>query len=288
MPIKKHITDLLKFSRVYYPLQTRYRLFLTLIQKIKFRRQYAQYRGSGFNCNYCGSSFLKFAPRFPGEKDQPALEKNKVIAGYGENVYCPQCMSTSRERLVIAKLKGMNVTGKKILHLAPEEKIFNILKSKSTVTTGDIAPGFYSRVDQRVRYTNLMMLPFADESFDIVIANHIMEHIPDDRKAMKEIYRVLNQGGTAILQVPFSDINSFTIEDPYMNDPEKQSSLYGQKDHVRIYSLTDYVTRLSEAGFTVHYIPYESLVDFYRYAIQPGEGFISIKKEVTCNRMAKV
>jgi SAM-dependent methyltransferase len=278
-PIKKILIRILKALGIYHPLQSRYRRILLQTQNKKLRRSYAGYRGSGFTCNFCGSSFSKFAPRYPKPQDRPALDRNKVIAGYGENVYCPECMSTSRERLILAMLTSMNIRGKKVLHLAPEEKIYRIVKSNCLVTTADIMPGFYSTTDKHIKYADVTMLPFADHCFDIVIANHVLEHIPDDRKAMKEIYRVLNQEGMAILQVPFSEVNLFTIEDQHINDPKKQSALFGQEDHVRIYSLQDYLKRLAGSGFTVDYTPFESLGDFYKYAIQPGEGFIRLRKK---------
>lgn len=252
---------------------------LVEVKKRRIRRQYASYKGDGFACNYCGSCYSKFAPWHPDPKDRLALEKNQVIAGYGQNVYCPYCMSTGRERLVIAKLSGMDISGKNILHLAPEEKIFKIIKPRATVTTADIEPGFYSYLDPVIQHADLTRLPYPEASFNMVIGNHIMEHIPDDQAAMREIYRVLKPNGTAILQIPFSSINSSTIEDCSIQDADKQSGLFGQKDHIRIYSLKDYINRLGKAGFTVVYEPYESLSDLYKYAIQPAEGFLSIIKK---------
>ncbi|MBC7828390.1 MAG: class I SAM-dependent methyltransferase [Chitinophagaceae bacterium] len=252
---------------------------LSRVQNNKLRRLYAPYRGNGFKCNYCGNSFSKFAPWHARSENSEALDRNKVIAGYGENVFCPECMSTSRERLVIGMLGTMNISGKEILHLAPEEKIFNVLKRKCNVISADLMPGLYSNADKHIRYADVTMLPFTDQCFDMVIANHIMEHIPNDHKAMREIYRVLRDNGFAILQIPFSATNGFTIEDISIDDPDKQSALFGQKDHVRIYSLNDYMNRLRKAGFVVGYMPYESLGELHNYAIQPDEGFISIVKK---------
>lgn len=121
-------------------------------------------------------------------------------------------------------------------------------------------------------------LSYADNSFDVVIGNHIMEHIPKDIKAMAEIYRVLKSGGRAILQVPYSTILTGTIEEPGINNPQKQSALFGQKDHVRIYQLQNYLDRLQSCGFTVALIEYRDLTAFYKNAIQVNESFISILK----------
>jgi predicted SAM-dependent methyltransferase len=252
---------------------------LQYLQRFWLRLQYRRYKGKGFTCNCCGKQYEKFAPRYAPAADKQALEKHHVIAGYGENVYCPYCMSTSRERLMIALFSTqIPVAGKRILHLSPEPNVFTFLKKQAIVTTTDITPGFYQKIDPNVQFADATCLPFAANSFDLVIGNHIMEHIPNDRLAMRELFRVLQPGGIAVLQVPFSLNISATLEEPYIQDPARQSALFGQKDHVRIYSLTDYMNRLKETGFQVKYLSYESLGGLYRYAIQPQEGFIHITK----------
>ncbi len=115
----------------------------------------------------------------------------------------------------------------------------------------------------------------------MVIANHILEHIPEDTTAMKEIFRVLKPGGIAVLQVPYSSINRVTIETPGMNDPYLQSKLYGQKDHVRIYNLQNYIDRLRSAGFNVHETTYAELSHLYKNAIQENESFLNITKPIS-------
>ena len=120
------------------------------------------------------------------------------------------------------------------------------------------------------------MLDLKDAQFDMVIANHILEHIPDDIAAMKEIYRVLKRGGSAILQVPYSEIITATLESPEINDPAMQSALYGQKDHVRIYALNDYISRLRSVGLEVKKISYPELSNLYKHAIQDKECFLQI------------
>ncbi len=92
-----------------------------------------------------------------------------------------------------------------------------------------------------------------------------------------EIYRALKPGGHAILQVPYSETIGVTSETADINDPALQSTLYGQKDHVRIYLLTDYIERLKNAGFNVQVIDYKELHDYYINAIQPGESFLKTK-----------
>jgi SAM-dependent methyltransferase len=244
------------------------------------RYTYAKYSGKGFTCNYCHHQYEKFIPRYPSSIDEVALEKHQVIAGNGPNVYCPFCGSTSRERLILLKLEEkVNVGNIKILHLSPEDKVFKKLQRVADVTTADVEPGFYKLLDKNIIEADARALPFPDESFDLVIANHVIEHIPEDIVAMQEVFRILKKGGRAIVQVPFSETISSTIEEPSIKDPTRQSQLFGQKDHVRIYSLKDYLKRLTNAGFQVEYETID-LNSWKKYALQEGEGFINcIKSE---------
>ncbi len=277
--MKEFCKNILKQIGVYHPLQSFYRQIIFSFLNKKYKWQYRKYKGSGFCCNVCGATYNKFVPGHPSPENRHALEANQVIAGYGNNVFCPNCLSTSRERLVIGLLNDkLSVEGKKILHLSPEKNIYRYLSSGANVTTADLLPGFYKTIDGLVQKQDATKFSYADHSFDLVIGNHILEHIPDDYKAMKEIYRVLKPGSGAVLQVPYSETNTETIESPGINDPEMQSKLYGQKDHVRIYALKDYVTRLQHTGFLVSVIPYSDLHTYYPNAIQKGECFLLIRK----------
>jgi len=91
-------------------------------------------------------------------------------------------------------------------------------------------------------------MPFGDSSFDVVLCNHVLEHVTDDITALQEIRRVLKPGGFAILQVPFfHPIPDETISDPSVTDPRERERLFGQDDHVRRYG-KDYTSRIENAG----------------------------------------
>jgi SAM-dependent methyltransferase len=168
--------------------------------------------------------------------------------------------------------EGMNV-----LHLAPEKHIYAFLSKMANVTTADLEPGYYKHIDRTILKEDATCLSFADKSFDLVIANHILEHIPKDRLALSEIFRVLKDGASAILQVPYSSSSPTTLEDLNITNGEKRSALYGQNDHVRIYSLGDYTERLRNAGFGVeNIIPDPEVVE--RFAFRPREVFFRITK----------
>ena len=198
------IKQVLKSFKVYYPLQGFYRRFIFGCKKIFLRIKYLKYKGAGYTCNYCGVSYTKFAPWYPGKENIDALSKYNVIAGYGENIYCPQCLSTARERLLKLVTTGyIDINNKKILHISPEKNFYQFIKTKATVVSADYFPGFYMRIDPSVQFADATKLPYENDSFDIVIGNHIMEHIPNDQAAMKEIYRVIKPGGAAIFTNSF-------------------------------------------------------------------------------------
>jgi len=277
--MKEKLKTFLKTVLLYHPLQSFYRTCILFWLKSYYRLTYYQYKGKGFICNFCGSSYQKFVPQYPAKEIKMAINTHEVIAGYGENVFCPNCLSKNRERLVLVVLDNfMCVENKKTLHFSPEKHLYNYLKNKATVTTVDIMPGFYKNIDTGILYADATDLLFSDNSFDVIIANHILEHIPNDLLAMKEIYRVLKSDGAAILQVPYSEKSETTIEEPFINDPDKQERLFGQKDHVRIYALKDYVNRLKTAGFKVDVIGEEKLELFKIHAIQDKECVIMCGK----------
>lgn len=271
----------LKKVNIYHPLQGFYRSSLSTLKKYQYRISWRQFRGKGYTCNYCGAEYKKFVPEYPTPDIAGALKAHSVVAGYGDNVICPNCLSKNRERLLKAVItEYLPFAGKTILHFSPERNLFRWLAKNAAVKTVDLAPAFYRNIDPQITFANATDLGFKDNSFDIVIANHILEHIPDDRSAMREIHRVLRREGVAILQVPYSETLTTTIEEPAITDPERQAALFGQNDHVRIYSLRDYHQRLEAAGFQVRLLEPQTLSPFRIYAIQENETVILCTKPI--------
>jgi len=122
---------------------------------------------------------------------------------------------------------------------------------------------------------NVLNIPFEDDYFDLIICNHLLEHVPEDISAMKELYRVLKKPGKAILQVPISKKLDITYEDFSITDPKQREASFGQFDHVRIYG-QDYKDRLESAGFKVERINISD--EFMKYGIAKEEDIFIGRK----------
>lgn len=163
---------------------------------------------------------------------------------------CPICRSLERDRLtsiVLGARRDLTLDHKSLLHIAPERALAAALRDAKGVeyVSGDL---FAADVSVRL---DVQRLPFADRSFDVVYCSHVLEHVDDDRVAMREIRRVLRDDGWAILLVPI-DADA-TDEDPECVDPAERRRRFGQEDHVRAYG-PDYVDRLRGSGFAVESI----------------------------------
>lgn len=161
---------------------------------------------------------------------------------------CPQCRALERHRLLYLALDRRRdeiIKGKKILHFAPEPFLrTHILREEQAayVTADLFMPGVDARED-------ITALSFADESFDTAICIHVLEHVADDRAAMRELARVLRPGGVAVVMVPLIAGWETTYEAPEIVAPEERTVHFGQHDHVRFYG-QDFAARLAE-HFTV-------------------------------------
>ena len=125
------------------------------------------------------------------------------------------------------------------------------------------------------------MVEGVKESFDIVICNHVLEHVEDDLQVMNEFYRVMRHGGWGIFQVPIDRNNEFTIEDKNITDPKERERLYWQADHLRLYG-KDYGKKLASVGFNVIESDYVNNIDdelVKRYALPKGEIIYWCKKD---------
>ena len=134
--------------------------------------------------------------------------------------------------------------------------------------------------NKSIQKHDITNLCFSDQLFDVVIANHVLEHVQNDLAAMSEIFRVLKPGGLAILQTPYSETIPFTIEDPAINSEKERLEVYGQEDHVRLYG-RDFFDRLTNAGFMSLVCSHEqALLSFSAklYGVNSNEPFMCFQK----------
>ncbi len=161
-----------------------------------------------------------------------------------------------------------------MLHVAPEPALAAKFKTRHDYVSIDRAAG------RAMRAMDVTAIEFADQSFDAVLCNHVLEHVPDDRAAMSEILRVLKPGGWGSLQVPIK--GETTEEDLSITDPRERRRRYGQEDHVRQYG-RDYHERLRAAGFDVLALDKSAIVgpeDLARLAVDCEEGVTLVRRPV--------
>ncbi len=188
-----------------------------------------------------------------------------------QNVLSPSTLSLERHRLLWLYLTNETnffTSKKKVLHMAPEQCFLSRFKKLNhEYITADIDSPI---ADVKADIVNL---PFTDNSFDVVLCNHVLEHIQDDTKAMKELFRVMKKGGMGIFQVP-QDLNrDVTFEDNSITDPKERAKIFGQYDHVRVYG-RDYFDKLRSVGFKVEEVNYSQKISselLSRYRLMEGE-----------------
>lgn len=231
------------------------RKYLQLFSGVGLKMLGIFYAGNKVECPICGGHYRSFLP-YGRINPRP-------------NALCPSCLSLERHRLIWLYLKEKtNFFSQKlnVLHLAPEPcfvKRFEKIHG-DTYITGDIeSPLAKVKMD-------IHRIPFEENNFDVVLCNHVLEHVQDDIKAMREIRRVLKPGGWAILQVPFfSPVPDHTFEDNSVTDPREREKIFGQDDHVWKFG-KDYPQRIERSGL-------KAILDDFaksqpdKYGLQKGE-----------------
>jgi SAM-dependent methyltransferase len=164
---------------------------------------------------------------------------------------CPACGATDRDRLFAVYLSGLVKSmgaGSSFLDIAPGQALSKWIRAncKGRYITCDL---FMPGVDVVADIQD--MNPFQADEFDLILCSHVLEHVPDDRKALSELYRVLRKGGQLLLLVPVVTRLSEVIEDPSLTDIPSRWKQFGQDDHIRLYSAKGFAERITEAGFTL-------------------------------------
>lgn len=246
------------------------------LRAVRKEREKRIYRGTGVTCPVCGHSSRSFAPYHPTKR---------------KNARCIYCNSLERHRLQLLYLtEKTNLftagTPLRLLHFAPEKTLYDIISRYKHIdyTRCDLSPRSADfRGISGMQKADITNIPFPDGSFDVILCNHVLEHIADDRQAMKELYRVMAPGGWGIFQVPIRWRNEKTYEDFSITSRRGRKKAFHQYDHVRIYG-RDYPERLADAGFTVMRDNYAGTIpeaDRYRFGVNPREITFLCRKIIT-------
>lgn len=220
------------------------------------------------------------AAYYSGNKYEDPIDgkKYRKLLPYGyegrqrENALAPGSMSLERHRLkwlYLQRETDFFTKEHRVLHIAPEQCYygrFRKMKNLDYLTADLDSPIADVKMD-------IQDIQYPDDTFDMVFCNHVLEHVPDDLQSMKELRRVLQPGGLAIMQVPLDITMDVTDEDPTLEDPEERKRRFGQYDHVRMYGL-DYPERLEKAGFKVTAYDFSkelSAEEFDYYRLPEGE-----------------
>lgn len=206
-------------------------------------------RGDDVECPICGGSYRRF-----------------LTYNGRANAACPGCRSGERHRAMWLTLRDRTnffTDQLRVLHVAPEVCFEQRFRTASNLDylSGDLnSPIADIKLD-------LTAIDAPDGSFDVVICSHVLEHIPHDRQAMREIRRVLSPGGWALLVVPFDPARSSTYEDFTITSPAARHEAFGQFDHVRWYAGPDFEARVREAGFTTERVDPAEIPNADRYRL---------------------
>lgn len=250
----------------FYPMKSAFKLILNTIPRpILIRLSYVarpiiafSLKGDKYTDPIDGKSFKSMLP-YGYEKQRNnvlspstlSLERHRLLWLYlqeqtdffqSEPVSDSQVSNSNRVKLRDAETNSVL----KVLHFAPEQAFYKLFRKQKNLdyTTTDL---FSPLADVKADICNL---PFGDNQYDVILCNHVLEHIPDDTKAMQELYRVLKPGGMAILQIPQDLKRDVTFSDDTITDQKERAKIFGQYDHVRIYG-RDYFDKLRRMGFTV-------------------------------------
>ncbi|SCX87303.1 Methyltransferase domain-containing protein [Nonlabens sp. Hel1_33_55] len=182
------------------------------------------YLGNKYECNIC------------------RVKLNRFIT-LNNDLLCPACGSRSRTRQLWDYLNSNNLLQGSILHFSPSSSLNKAIASLESVnyTSTDFENEF--QASENYDITNL---PVENDRFDLIICFHILEHIVEDKEAMSEVYRALKPNGTILIQTPFKDGDIY--ENKNIRTEEEREREFGQKDHVRIYSLEGLVKRFRQVN----------------------------------------
>jgi SAM-dependent methyltransferase len=239
--------------------------------------------GNDRKCYICNRTFSHFTKFRGGSKGIPEFRKRLNIVGSdADNFGCMYCNSHDRERhlyMFFDKLKlWERMKDAKILHFAAEKNLQTKIKEQSPMEY--VCADLYPK-NEGVKKMDATKIPFDEGELDIIIANHILEHIPDYSKALIEFYRVLKPGGIAILQTPYSKLLKNNFEDVNINNDELRLFFHGQEDHVITFGEFQFLESIENVGFNLNLRKHEEFFDdrmAYFYGVNKKEDLVQAVK----------
>jgi len=233
-------------------------------------------------CYICNKKFHHFSKHV----NIRPKEFGKIIQMVGtdpKNFKCYYCGCNDRIRHLFMFFDKLSLWSKfenaRILHFAPEKEISNKIKS--------LKPANYIMADlfpknEECRKIDLTDIPFDDNSMDIILCNHVLEHVVDYKKALSEIKRVLSKNGFAILQTPYSLLLNKNFEDDSIDNEYLRTYFYKQYDHVRIFSKKQLFQDIEAAGLELNIVKNTEIFDdneTYYYGVNKLEDLIKVIKK---------
>ena len=239
--------------------------------------------GARYRCNICERKVQRFLPYRNGLADVPLLIQRLGMVGSDvENFECPSCGCHDRERHLLMYLQSSGLLplmgGARILHLAPEQHLQIFIRSTAP---GEYVLGDLNPTQPGTKKIDLQAVPYPADYFDFVLANHVLEHVQEDMRALGEIFRILRPGGYAILQTPYSRVLTHIFEDLGIETDSARLQAYGQEDHCRLYG-RDIAQRFETAGFRSLVKEHSKIlsgVDSVRSGVNPDEPFLLFQKD---------
>ncbi|MCP1384333.1 class I SAM-dependent methyltransferase [Runella salmonicolor] len=241
--------------------------FMNRLRNMRLQVRSIPYRmGDTVECPICQNHYKAFMP-----------------FRYRQNAYCPSCKSLERHRYAYLTLRDRlgfyDAPLKKVLHFAPDTCLSMTVKGNQYIDylTADNMTSFtHSITDKPDCVMSIDDIQFEDNTFDVVIAIGVLVMVPDDTKAMREVYRVLKPGGYAIFHDPINYKQSYSFSDTSLTKEEKLGLYHGHDQ--RWYYGADYADRMRAQGFEIEDDTYAQHIDNKRYGISPNEKIYIARK----------
>lgn len=212
------------------------------------------YLGNTYQCNICSFKLSKF------------------VKTENSDSLCPKCGSVSRNRRLYSLLQN-TLENKSILHFSPSKSLKAEIQKMNTQTyiTSDYLGEF-----QAMKTLNIEAIDEPDNTYDVIICYHVLEHVEQDKKAMQELFRILKPTGICYIQTPFKEGDIY--EDASINTKNERLKHFGQADHLRVYSVSGLQSRLEQAGFQTEDLLFNEAADNY-FGFLENENIILAKKD---------